>query len=308
MVDFLIIGTPKAGTTALQYYLSQHTDIFMPKEKEVHFFGEEFRNSEESEQQIYRRNYKIEDYEKLFEAASKKQIKGEASVFYLYSPTAVKEIKEYNPKMKIIVCFRNPIDFLTSYHQDQIYVGNEDEPDFWKALSLEEKRKYGESIPKSCTLRKALYYSEMVKYKHHLKAYIDEFGRENVYPIIFEEFITSPQSSYEKVLNFLNVKKELNYSIDFKKVNPRRNVRLKWFDNFIKQPSSNFRKFARVFIPSQKKRFLAFQLLRKINTSHSRVNELADHEKRKLYKVIESHIKELEEYLQINLSIWKKYN
>ena len=40
MVDFLIIGTPKAGTTALQYYLSQHEDIFMPDNKEVHFFGE----------------------------------------------------------------------------------------------------------------------------------------------------------------------------------------------------------------------------------------------------------------------------
>ena len=43
MVDFLIVGTPKAGTTALQSYLSQCEGIFMPTAKELHFFGDEFK-------------------------------------------------------------------------------------------------------------------------------------------------------------------------------------------------------------------------------------------------------------------------
>ncbi|MGI0040227.1 MAG: sulfotransferase, partial [Nitrososphaera sp.] len=36
--DFFIVGAPKCGTTAIQYYLGQHPDIFLP-DKEMDFFG-----------------------------------------------------------------------------------------------------------------------------------------------------------------------------------------------------------------------------------------------------------------------------
>ena len=37
--DFFIVGAPKCGTTAMNNYLSEHPEIFIPDIKEVHFFG-----------------------------------------------------------------------------------------------------------------------------------------------------------------------------------------------------------------------------------------------------------------------------
>ncbi len=39
--EFIIIGTMKGGTTSLHYYLSQHPEIFMSKQKELNFFIKE---------------------------------------------------------------------------------------------------------------------------------------------------------------------------------------------------------------------------------------------------------------------------
>lgn len=39
MPTFLIIGTPKSGTTSIYHYLSQHPDIYMSPVKEPHFFA-----------------------------------------------------------------------------------------------------------------------------------------------------------------------------------------------------------------------------------------------------------------------------
>ena len=38
VLDFIICGTIKGGTTALKYYFSQHPDIFIPKH-EICFFA-----------------------------------------------------------------------------------------------------------------------------------------------------------------------------------------------------------------------------------------------------------------------------
>lgn len=137
MVDFLIIGTPKSGTTALQNYLSKHPEIFITDYKELHFFGSEFKTKHTG----YSKSLTAFEYSSLFNKASTFQLKGEASVFYLYSKDAHIEIKAFNPDMKIIVCFRHPVDFLISYHQDALYVEIESETDFWKALALENERK-----------------------------------------------------------------------------------------------------------------------------------------------------------------------
>ena len=37
--NYVIVGAPKSGTTSLHRYLSQHPDIFMPEQKELHFFS-----------------------------------------------------------------------------------------------------------------------------------------------------------------------------------------------------------------------------------------------------------------------------
>ena len=36
--NFIIMGFPKCGTTSLHHYLEEHPNIFMPNQKELHYF------------------------------------------------------------------------------------------------------------------------------------------------------------------------------------------------------------------------------------------------------------------------------
>jgi hypothetical protein len=96
---FLIIGGQKCGTTALHHYLSMHPQIISANTKELHFFNAELQ-------------YKIgfEYYHSQFPEVEDDVITFESSPSYLLSYAAINRIHAYNPKIKIVVLLRNPID------------------------------------------------------------------------------------------------------------------------------------------------------------------------------------------------------
>jgi len=115
--DFFIVGAPKCGTTALYRFLSQHPEIFLPKVKEVHFFGSD----------LYLPGYvpDTEKYLRLFANARDETRVGEASVWYLYSKVSAAEIKHFAPEASILIMLRNPVDMIHSLHSQLQYVGVE---------------------------------------------------------------------------------------------------------------------------------------------------------------------------------------
>ena len=50
IVQFLIAGVQKGGTTALADYLRQHPALFIPTLKELHFFDDETLNWQQPEE------------------------------------------------------------------------------------------------------------------------------------------------------------------------------------------------------------------------------------------------------------------
>ena len=69
-VDFVIAGTQKGGTTALDQYLRSHKDISMAKTKEVHFFDQEDN---------FNRPIDYSKYHSKFDASVQKKLRGEAT-------------------------------------------------------------------------------------------------------------------------------------------------------------------------------------------------------------------------------------
>ena len=76
-VDFFIVGTPKAGTTSLYYYLNEHPEIVMSSQKETDFFSDE---SLQKKRLYYGKNRisSMEQYHALFENYENKVV-GETS-------------------------------------------------------------------------------------------------------------------------------------------------------------------------------------------------------------------------------------
>src|SRR5271168_2527435 len=149
--DFFIIGAPKCGTTSLAAWLSEHPDIYMSL-KEPHFFNTDhnrFLNT-------------LEGYERLFVGAGERHAAvGEASVWYLSSSTAVKNILDYSPQARFIVMLRNPVDMVISLHEEQLFTGREDVADFAEAWNLQDQRRNGRRLPTMVWEPKYVQYGDL---------------------------------------------------------------------------------------------------------------------------------------------------
>ena len=120
--NFFIVGAPRAGTTALYHYLSQHPDVFLPRVKEPHYFGSDLEFA------VPRMTF--DEYRNLYQGVTNEKVVGDGSVMYLMSQTAAKEIKKICPEAKIIIMLRHPVDLLVSLHQKMLLTGNETIDDF----------------------------------------------------------------------------------------------------------------------------------------------------------------------------------
>ena len=115
--NFFIIGAPKAGTTSLAGWLSEHPDIFMSTPKEPGYF-----NTEQPKRLIR----SLKDYERLFVSApASSRVLGEASTGYLSSNCAVQNILDYNSDAKFLVSLRNPLELVPSLHAEYIKAGRQ---------------------------------------------------------------------------------------------------------------------------------------------------------------------------------------
>ena len=299
--NFFIVGAPKSGTTALYHYLKLHPDIFLPKIKEPHFFGDDL---------YFKKNWYNNDERKYlsnFEEAKKEKRVGEASTSYLYSLRAAEEIKEFSPKADIIIMLRNPPDMMYSLHSEMLFDCREDIRDFKKALEA-GKRDKKRNISRRKNKRKWLYYRDAAKYYIQVKRYIDTFGPERVHIVIFEDFIKDPEREYFKVLEFLKVD---NIKIDFNKIstktltNPNKRSRIWILQKFIEEPPGFLRTVSKYLIP-QKIRYQFIKTATKFNTKYQPRSPLDKKLRQSLLKEFRPEIDKLSKLIHRDLSIWYK--
>src|SRR5215211_1248745 len=113
--DALIIGAPKAGTSALHAALAQHPQVYASPVKEPKYYmcwdapppaHRGPGDSHSRQEWVWRR----EDYAALFDAAPEQSVRLESTPFYLYVPSARRRIADELPHAKLIVIVRDPID------------------------------------------------------------------------------------------------------------------------------------------------------------------------------------------------------
>lgn len=205
--NFFIVGKPKCGTTALHYMLGQHPDIFMSAEKEPHHFASDKAEAAERRRRGFRGlPYKDRQrYLELFSEAEAESIVGESSTGYLYSKCAAEEIAAFNPDARILMVFREPVSYMHSMHGQLLRSANEVEPDFGKALALEETRKRGELIPSTTSYPNYLFYTEQAQYAEQAERFLTAFDAEQVKIVVYEDFKRDNLAVYREVLEFLGV-------------------------------------------------------------------------------------------------------
>ena len=196
--DFVIVGAPKSGTTAMYEYLRAHPQLFLPERKEMRFFGADLDVRD-------RPTMTVDDYLASFAAAAPEQRIGTAYVWYLFSERAAAEIAAFAPGVQVIAMLRNPVEMVWSLHSEHLYNGNEDITDFTAALDAEPDRRAGRRIPPHAHLPQGLRYTEVPRYAEQLERYFDAVGRDRVRVVLYDDFARDVRAAYRDVLEFLGV-------------------------------------------------------------------------------------------------------
>lgn len=195
--NFFIVGAPKCGTTSLFFWLNQHPQVFMPERKEVHYFNVDGMT----------RVSNLRDYEALFEPAGEEhQAVGEGSTHYLYSSCAIKNVLDYNPQAKLIVCLRNPVQMAPSLHSERVSQGMDGLTDFeeaWKTSELRPETLYKAAASKEDPER--LNYKAYCRLGEQVERLLMVAKREQVHFIVFDDLVADPEDVYFRLLDFLEL-------------------------------------------------------------------------------------------------------
>ncbi len=198
--NFFILGAPKCGTTALSEYLREHPGAFLSQPKEPHYFCGDF-------DYYYAPGQRTEaHYLRLFEAATDEHLAvGEASVWYLYSTDAARNIAAFDPDARVVVMLRNPIDLVPSLHSQLLYMLDEDEPDPARAWALQEARSRGEHLPPRVRVPEFLQYGDAARLGAQLRRVYDVLPREQVLALVFDDLREDTGAVYRRTLAFLGL-------------------------------------------------------------------------------------------------------
>jgi hypothetical protein len=221
--NFILAGAPKCGTTALATYLRAHPNIFMCVPKEPGYFA--------SDLPAHRYVSSWDEYRALFLGAGREHVAvGEASIFYMYSESAIAAIRRRLPSAKLLVMLRNPVELAVSMHAQALRTRDETVTDFAVAWALCADRRAGRKVPPHCRDNKILLYDRLPLLGLQLQRLLDLFRRAQVGWWFYDDFAADPARVYREVLSFLGVAHDGRE--DFPRVNGRRRARSQMLAQF----------------------------------------------------------------------------
>jgi hypothetical protein len=209
--DFLLIGAPKAGTTALHAALAPHPQLFLSQVKEPKYYlcgdapppaycgpGDAHSNRE----WVWQR----ERYLRLFVDAPPGTMCGESTPFYLYQRDAHRRIAADLPDVRLVVILRDPVDRAYSNWMHLWVDGLEPCGDVVEACAREHERVARGWAP-------FWHYRGLGMYGRQLADLYRYFPRERVLLLRYRQLVEEPAETLNQVCRFLGVAEDLVTSI-----------------------------------------------------------------------------------------------
>lgn len=183
------VGVMKAGTTSLYGLLRQHSQVCVTEKKETGFFYQK---------DLYKKGYEW-FLEECFPKYALDQLLFEADPNYMYFSRCIARIHHCNPEAKIIVMLRNPADRAFSHYMMMKKWALE-ELSFEEACAAEQDR-----ILMGEWQQAHFGYVDRGRYAKQVDAIRQFFPREQVYYVLFEEFVQDQQSVLDRLREWLGL-------------------------------------------------------------------------------------------------------
>lgn len=199
--NFVLIGAAKAGTTSLHRWLGQHPDVFVPRQKELHYFAAPWLRENCSGPGDARTLQDIppdwDAYLAHYAAADGRRAVGDMSPSYFAWWPSRDAIRQRLGRPNIVLLLRDPVEKAYSQYMHLVRDGRET-LSFADALAAEPER----------TARGfgALWrYVASVRYAEPTERFIEAFGADRVRVLFFEELVRDPAGTLRDILGFLGV-------------------------------------------------------------------------------------------------------
>jgi len=204
--DFLVIGAPKAGSTALHDALATHPSLYPSPVKEPKYFLSPDRrparrdhrgpgDAHSAREWVWRRR----DYERLFADAPTGLLRFESTPFYLWDKASHPRIAETLGRgVKLIAVIRDPVDRAFSNWSHLRADGLEPEADFLTACRAEPRRAASGWAP-------IWRYLELGRYGEQLEHLYRFVEPERVRVVRYRELVDEPVDTVDRLCEFLGV-------------------------------------------------------------------------------------------------------
>jgi len=177
--DFIIIGAMKSATSSLYWWLGDQPEVFVVRPKEINFFS-------------YEKDWKngIGWYASLFEEGAESPLVGEASVSYTspdHCAVAAQRMRGAVPEARLIYVIRHPVERIRSHYRHEVQRTREKRP-LLEAVGEPGNPYVGNSLYFSC-----------------LRPYIEEFPREQIRVVRFDDLVGDAPTGWLGVLRHLGL-------------------------------------------------------------------------------------------------------
>ena len=291
--NFFVVGAQKAATTSLHYYLADHPEIFLPKQKETHFFVQD---------ELYQKG--LDYYEDTFFTAwSGEPVVGEVDPDYMFFPEALSRISSHFDvtKLKFIFLFRNPVERAFS-HYLMSYRRAIEPYSFECALNSEQSR-----IKEGFYNKEHYSYMNRGFYYQQVKPFLALAPNENILYLLSEDLKHNREIVIKQVYEFLGVSSAYSPHISDKKYNE---VSLPKSLALVKKIRENSleKKFVKALIPWEGVRKKIASKILQLNTKKKVDIVLESHLKHKLAKIYELSNNDLAKLINRDLTHWNSWS
>ena len=205
-INFIGIGAQKCASTWVHSVLSDHPEVAVLPGKEIDFFS-------------YYYNFGYEWYEKHICDVGLVKMIGEVSPSYFADSSDTPDrVFFYNPKMRIVLSLRDPIERAYSNHLNEVKLGHVTNQN----LEFENG------------LANNPMYLEQSRYGRQLARWLAVFPRNQVLVIFQEDIRDDSFKQARNLYRFLNVAEDHQSWFLEKKVNESRIIKNTGVDNFLK--------------------------------------------------------------------------
>lgn len=197
--NLYVLGFAKSGTSHLCTVLSSSKDVFIPNEKEPHYFSHDLLSAE------YR--ISLKDYLEYYNNAHVKY-RMDGSISYVYSKVAVKKILECSTDPIFIIMVRNPFERMMSHYR-------------FNVRNMVETRSFESAIRNAEGFsRNWLYdYVQMSDYSTQISRLLETTGLGVKLKLIdYDEYLFNPSEVVQKLSVFLEIEVPISDQLR-KKVN-----------------------------------------------------------------------------------------